>query len=256
METHQILSGFTFNLDQLITTLPEAKIEVATLQFAVGFDRMGAHPITLLGVHQLRGQLAHFQPTNDVWKSAQVPIGDLLEFPDEQGMYVRRPEPTVWVMFWTSMGLIQTSRQSDEERWLYLNGRSSDYPNHHDAYLFHLEGRAPCGYLRTPHYPGRNEYRGKKQDFRISSDTIRSLIGQMDYQVAIGECELAVAAIALLLWSMYSGFPIIIILCADNANVSLLFGPSKSQGMVSRKVLKRIIHFCIEKWCRSNSRLH
>ena len=58
-----------------------------------------------------------------------------------------------------------------------------------------------------------------KEAFRLPTTLIRDLIGVGDYQLIIGECELASAAIAVLLWGLYDGVPRIIILCADNLNV-------------------------------------
>ena len=84
-----------------------------------------------------------------------------------------------------------------------------------------------------------------KQAFRVSTDVICTLIGQLDYQLIIGERGLAIAGLALLLWGMKDKSPRIIILCTDNINVLQRFGSAKSDGRVTSKLLRLIRQWCI-----------
>lgn len=75
---------------------------------------------------------------------------------------------------------------------------------------------------------------------------IRDLIGQPLYQLVIGECELAVAAIAILLWGLLGGSPRIIILRTGNINVFQWFESAKSHGLVTSKLIRLILQWRIE----------
>ena len=66
------------------------------------------------------------------------------------------------------------------------------------------------------------------------------------YQLVIGECELAVAVIAILLWGLREGPPRIIILRTDSINFFQWFESAKSHGLVTSKLLRRILRWCIE----------
>ena len=59
----------------------------------------GPQLTTILNVQQLRGQLEHFQATNEVWKLIKGPTDALLGCHDEKGRYVRPPDPEVWHVF-------------------------------------------------------------------------------------------------------------------------------------------------------------
>ena len=80
-----------------------------------------------------------------------------------------------------------------------------------------------------------------RQFFRIPAGVIQSLIGHLNYQLIIGECELASAVIAILLLGIRHGLPRIIILCADNLNCPQWFESSKSHGLVTCALMKEIL---------------
>ena len=103
----RILLGFTFNLDRPTITLPGEKIAGARVLPNSLLEMKGSQLVTTAEVQQLRGHLEHPQTTNEVWKLANGPDDSLLGFPDDQGLYARRPNPTVWEMCWASMELIE-----------------------------------------------------------------------------------------------------------------------------------------------------
>ena len=75
---------------------------------------------------------------------------------------------------------------------------------------------------------------------------MRTLIGQTDYQLIIGECELAISALSLLLWGLKDKSPRIIILCTDNINVPQWFESAKSHGRVTSRLLRRVLQWRVE----------
>ena len=80
-----------------------------------------------------------------------------------------------------------------------------------------------------------------RQFSRIPSGVTQSLIGHLNYQLIIGECELASAVIAILLLGMRHGLPRIIILCACNMNWPQRFESSKSHGLATCALLRKLL---------------
>ena len=58
-----------------------------------------------------------------------------------------------------------------------------------------------------------------KETFRFPTRIINDLIGLVEYQLVIGECELASAVIAIRLWGTRLGMSRIIVVFTDNLNV-------------------------------------
>ena len=87
--------------------------------------------------------------------------------------------------------------------------------------------------------------RKDKEAFRIPTKAIRPLIGIPGNDYLIWECALGCAVISLLRWGLRWGFPRIAIIRTDNVSAFRWFGSSKSHGMVSSPLLKRILQWRI-----------
>ena len=115
-DPHRILIGFVFDFHNLAISLQGGNGGRAEIFPAAIFEKRGPQSPPLLETQQLRGYLYHFQTTNEVWEIAKDPSDRLLACANENGVYVRRPGPTVWGMFRESMDLIQT-RIGPEDMW-------------------------------------------------------------------------------------------------------------------------------------------
>ena len=87
---------------------------------------------------------------------------------------------------------------------------------------------------------------GDRKSIRYHTQIIKALIGQVGRHLVIGECEFDSAAIALILWGVRLGLPRIIIPCTDNINVSQWLESSKSHGMATCPLMRRLLHCCID----------
>ena len=85
-----------------------------------------------------------------------------------------------------------------------------------------------------------------KEMFRFPTGVINNLIGLMSCQLVISEWELAIAAIAVLLWGICRGMPRIVVLCTDNLNVFQWLDTSKSRGLANCPLLRLLLRLCIE----------
>ena len=188
-----------------------------------------------------------FQATNEVWEIAKGPTDALRGFADEIGRYIRCPIPTACETFRDSLSIIETQCKEEdtwralfmgelirlleqEERLSFVSGRTRTIWISVDATLSWLAGVSWKD----------------NQAFRFPTEVIKKLIGRPHYQLVIGEFELAVAAISLLLWGVEDGSHRIIILRTDNINVFQLFESAKSHGEVASKFPRCILRWCIE----------
>ena len=184
--SQQILLGFTFNLDRLAVTSPDGEIEGARLLPTTFSDMKGSKLVTMMVVQRRRGHLEHCQSTNEVWSLAKGPSYSHLGRPGEQGMYARRPDPTVWEIYRPSIEAIESRCQS-EETWRALfkgeairslkpEGRLSFKPKRNRA--VRVSSGATLFRMAVISW-------GDKKASCVPTDVIRSLTGRLDYQVII-----------------------------------------------------------------------
>ena len=112
-------SGFPCNLENLTISLPEQKMGGAKVFPNALFDKRGSHFLTLLEVHQMRGNLEHFQTTNEMWKTIKAPTDILLGHSDVNSMYIRCPNTKVRQMVWDSTQAMQQCMET-EDSWMDL----------------------------------------------------------------------------------------------------------------------------------------
>ena len=213
--------------------------------FVFEFDR--TQWITLLEMQQLRGDIEHFQSTNEVWRFVKHPADLLLGSSDELGVYIRRPDPRVWRMFWDTMDFIK-GFHSVEEEWRKLFTGSLVRLLSPEERLSIRSERERTVWVTTDatlEYIAGISWMGKEA-FRMPTTVLNDLIGMPLYTLVIGECELASAVIAALLWGIRWGIPRIIVLCTDNVNVSQWLDSAKSLGLVTSPLLRRLLHWCLK----------
>ena len=192
----QIILGFVVDLKELTITLPHHQVANARVFIDELLAKNGSHFLTIIELLQLRGNLEHFSTTNGVWRLIKNATGKLLGHPDEQGSYVRCPNPTMWGFFWQSVDIVGV-RRSREKAWGDLPQGDLDLLLCAAERLSFPSERGKSVRISVDaalHWMGGISWKDQEM-FRLPTTVIQQLVRGAAYEVIISESELAVTTI-------------------------------------------------------------
>ena len=245
----QILLGFEINTVDLTIRFPEQKRAGASVLFDELFADFGSNTMRMITLQQIRGNIEHFKSTNTLWSYFTAPIDALLGCGDECNLWVVAANADFWIAFWPSVEVIRTIRKC-EKKWALLFCGSLER-------LLPPEQRFACH-----EYPDRVVWMSgdatletvagvswsDKQFFVFrAAPLVVPFRRNPSEEVIIGECELLVVLPIALLWGKEDIHSRILIVCADNMNVSEWLSGWRAKTGCSNRMLQSMIDYLIEE---------
>ena len=248
-QEEQIFLGFRINTVTMSISLPEEKKAGATILFDELFSSFGNRVLRLVTLQRLRGDIEHFRTTNLLWSFFTGPIDILMCCADESNVWINCGSRHVRYAFWNAMDIIRIIRRN-EISWSSLFVGQLERLLPPEQRFACAQRPANIAWISAGATLGRIagiSWEDKEVFVFDAARLVRQFKRAEEEDIIIGECELIVVLISVLLWHERNQKKRTLIVCTDNMNVFSWLNKWRAKSGTANTLLKALIDFLAEK---------